>query len=389
MKNLLLFIDMLRVDKLNLYNHSVKQTSIDEFILNLGGTLYMNCYTPGPDTPRSLACIQTGLYPYFNGCNLRTQWPHFYISDEIETLTDICIRNNIAVNIYNTEAEWNVGAFKCTEKDLLFVCHNYDKFVSNELKDKRDSLTFLFLDDYHTAINDYRNLEEGVRVGHGQIRMCLEKYLMREIIDLYDNIFVFSDHGHMLFQEIKTRRSCLDYLDNKRTQILMFHHQKNKKSLQRDINLHCIFDLYATLLNLFDIDRDYRHSISLFDNKGHDFIVINDSSNFLDFSPEVVHIIDQWRVITHNFDFRTNIKESLPGDNNIIAEQAISIIKKYSPVYNDYLKRFLIFKKYSVLQTSSLYYQSGCKRIPKFYYFIFKIKQAFTFFFVRVHLWKI
>ncbi|MDR2410362.1 MAG: hypothetical protein LBE13_19935, partial [Bacteroidales bacterium] len=121
MKILLLFIDMLRVDKLSLYNHFVKQTVIDEFILNLGGTLYMNCYTPGPDTPRSLACIQTGLYPYFNGCNLRTQWPRFYINGEIETLTDICMKNNIAVNIYISEEEWNVGAFKCTEESLLFV----------------------------------------------------------------------------------------------------------------------------------------------------------------------------------------------------------------------------------------------------------------------------
>jgi hypothetical protein len=251
-------------------------------------------------------------------------------------------------------------------------------------------LTFLFLDDYHTAIGDYRNLEEGVRAGHTQIGMCLKKYLTRKIIDLYDNIFVFSDHGHMLFQEIKGRKSYLDYLENKRTQILMFRHQKNEKALQKDNNLRCIFDLYATLLNLFNINgRDYRHSIPLFDKKGHDFIVISDSSNFANFSPEIVYIINQWRVITLNFDFRTNIKESFPGDNKVVAEQAINIIKEYSPVYDDYLKSLFIFEKYSILKASNLYYQSGFKRLSKVYQFVLKMRQIFVFLLVKTHLWKI
>lgn len=84
----------------------------------------------------------------------------------------------------------------------------------------------IVLDDYHAAIDDYGGLEIGCYRGQFHVRKCLDRFLTPEIIGLYDHIFIFSDHGHMLYHERKFRKSDLDYLDNKRVQLLMFYHEK-------------------------------------------------------------------------------------------------------------------------------------------------------------------
>jgi hypothetical protein len=137
MEILLFFIDMIRVDRLGIYNTSKTTTLIDEFLENLGGSVYLNCYTPAPpapDTPRSLACMQTGLYLYFNGCDTRIKWPSFYIKDEIKTIFDFYIENDFNVNFYITKQDYQVGALKCSDnKQLLSIYHDFDRFVPNEL----------------------------------------------------------------------------------------------------------------------------------------------------------------------------------------------------------------------------------------------------------------
>ena len=70
---------MIRVDHLSLYNDNMEKTSLDLFFENLGGTILTNCYTPAPDTPRSIACLQSGLLPYLNGCDSRVKWPRYFM----------------------------------------------------------------------------------------------------------------------------------------------------------------------------------------------------------------------------------------------------------------------------------------------------------------------
>ena len=80
MRILVIFSDMLRPNRLSTFNSSlIKQTKIDHFLKNLGGTAYTNCFTEGPDTPRGLASFATGLSPYLNGCDSRLKWPRFFL----------------------------------------------------------------------------------------------------------------------------------------------------------------------------------------------------------------------------------------------------------------------------------------------------------------------
>ena len=75
MRVLFLFIDMLRPNRYGLYNQKLENNKIDNAIIELGGTLYTNCFSPAPDTPRSMASFYTGLSPIENGCNTRVKWP--------------------------------------------------------------------------------------------------------------------------------------------------------------------------------------------------------------------------------------------------------------------------------------------------------------------------
>ena len=98
MKILVLFIDMVRVGELNLFNSTKEETHLDHNLKDLGGTLFTRCYTPGPDTPRSNACMQTGLYPYFNGCDTRIKWPKYFIKEEISTIFDHAYNKGFTIN---------------------------------------------------------------------------------------------------------------------------------------------------------------------------------------------------------------------------------------------------------------------------------------------------
>ena len=52
----MLFVDMLR-PTVCIYNKDLEFNEIDKIISRLGGTLYTNCFSPGPDTPRSMAAF--------------------------------------------------------------------------------------------------------------------------------------------------------------------------------------------------------------------------------------------------------------------------------------------------------------------------------------------
>ena len=119
MKILLVFIDMIRVDHLSLYNDNMEKTSLDLFFENLGGTILTNCYTPAPDTPRSIACLQSGLLPYLNGCDSRVKWPRYFMKPNIETIFDIAVGLGYKVNLCATKSDIETGLFKFKENENI------------------------------------------------------------------------------------------------------------------------------------------------------------------------------------------------------------------------------------------------------------------------------
>ena len=88
MKILILFVDMLRPNRFGIYNEQIKENLIDDFVKNLGGDLYQNCFSPAPDTPRSMACFYSGQTPINNKCDTRVKWPGKFLKKEEPNIFD-------------------------------------------------------------------------------------------------------------------------------------------------------------------------------------------------------------------------------------------------------------------------------------------------------------
>ena len=68
MKSLLIWVDMIRPNRLGIINPNVNETVFSSVLSDVGGVFYRNCFSPGPDTPRGMATFFTGMVPTKNGC---------------------------------------------------------------------------------------------------------------------------------------------------------------------------------------------------------------------------------------------------------------------------------------------------------------------------------
>ena len=134
---------MVRPSLLKSYNPKIKSNGpLDEIIENFGGTIFQNCYTPAPDTPRSLACLHSGLYPERNGCNTRIRWPYYYFKEK-NSLLESLVEADFNVTYYATQNKINVGPLPKGSKDkvnILNCLSKLDETISEDLKNEEDFL---------------------------------------------------------------------------------------------------------------------------------------------------------------------------------------------------------------------------------------------------------
>ena len=88
MRILMVFIDMLR-------SELVFSTQADSQIMKtcrkIGGTLFEACYTPAPDTYRSMGALWSSCYPAENGCDNRCKRPFEWLKKPEETFLEYLI----------------------------------------------------------------------------------------------------------------------------------------------------------------------------------------------------------------------------------------------------------------------------------------------------------
>ena len=358
MKILLVFIDMIRVDHLSLYNDNMEKTSLDLFFENLGGTILTNCYTPAPDTPRSIACLQSGLLPYLNGCDSRVKWPRYFMKPNIETIFDIAVGLGYKVNLCATKSDIETGLFKFKENENVSIFTTIEDFTDT-VHLSENTLSLIAIDDYHSAIDDYGGTSLGIKEGQKVILYSSNNFLTPDVINKYDYSFFFSDHGHALQSEIVMQKNKLELLNDGRTKLFMFYHNINNKKIVKDSRLASILDLYASIVDLIG-SGDFRQGFSFFRDSQRDILHIEDHADFR-VSPE--QVVSQWRVISDEIDIRTNVFETLNKKGQIID---INVIKKYldsfSPSFSYYMKQIEILKMYEKMKQRKTHYFNGVKR---------------------------
>ena len=294
MKILIIFADMLRPNRFIIYNDMVSPNGIDEFIKSLGGSLYDNCFTPAPDTPRSMASFYTGETPLNNGCDARVKWPEKFISKDTPTIFDPFINNKYKLNFFSNPNERRGGLFPPGIRSVGDHNNDYDlKKYLEKIHLDDNHLLFLSLPDYHWALQDWGYTKKGERVAINEIRLSFDIIFDKFSKDDFDHIFIFSDHGFKFNNQMRNEER-FRFINRDRTNIFMLHRKRGDNNLNKNNKLCSIQDLLHTIYDIFGFEKNY----SLFNDNQSQHIVIEDHYSIS--APEVNQNVDIWGVATEN-----------------------------------------------------------------------------------------
>ena len=305
MRVLVIFCDMLRANKLSVYNSKIEcKTPFDDLLLNLGGTLFTRCFSPAPDTPRSLACLYTGLMPKENGCSKRIHWPRYYLNKNCTTIFDRFEDANINVHTNISPAEVKTGMLPERANEFVKNYGSFQNLLANKsaiLADK-NSLTFLNLQDYHIAIDRLRSSSFSDRFGQRKLVEIIKLFFKAVPASHFDEIIIMSDHGCMLNGDCHDRNG-LDYIGNDRSQIVLFNSFRGASRLKFDDTLMSICDVSNVILHPFGLPLLNKLSFEQA-SQGRNHVAVEDYQPVNIGSSSVPCL---WRVIGQEFDYYTNL----------------------------------------------------------------------------------
>lgn len=289
MRLLMVFIDMISGAKLNLCNPEAEWTAIDDFLKDFGGTLYAECYTPAPDTPRSCGCMWTGLYPSENGCKYRTRYPAHYMNPANENFWDILHGMKYNFQIFMRAPTAAMGMLPEWADEFIYPDGNdIEGFLdSTVLSD--NTVTFIYLPDFHTYIDIFESEMGGVKQGELFVQKLLNKMFSRIDADEYDHILLLSDHGFRVSGE--THRHLIE---KDRMQTLMLWRKKGENALQIDKRLRSNLDVFPTVCEMVNYKWNNAIDGKSLSGDGHEYILMEDHKNF---NLELGQTIERWAVL--------------------------------------------------------------------------------------------
>jgi Arylsulfatase A and related enzymes len=286
-KILAIFADMVGAEHSNSGNTDAPENELDILFRTLGGTFYSRCFTPAPDTPRSTACMWSGIYSKGNGCNNRLKYPRFFLDTEYE-LWHILEKEGYNLNVYMRNADSEIGmlpeGFQKYIKGGII-----DDYLDDLIIDDR-SFTFFYLHDLHSYLDNYgytpRQFKKGIKIIAGLIKKIFRKF----DADMFDYILIFSDHG---FRYEGVRQQHL--IDEDRVKTIMFMRKKGESNLEINKELRSNLDVFPTILDMIGVEVHKTIEGKTLLGKGHDYVLIEDHD---DFSVRLSQSIEHWAVFT-------------------------------------------------------------------------------------------
>lgn len=284
MKILMLFVDMLGAEYLNHGNKKCPETAMDRLFKKLGGTFYERCYTPGPDTPRSSACMWSGCYPKANGCNNRLKYPGRYLITDTN-LWEMAERGGYTCNLYVRPTINRIGLLPYPYETKV----QYELFEDalNNFTISDNSITFFYLPDLHYMMdaNGYgiKTMEKGTDI----VAECIEKILSRFEANTFDYIMIFSDHGFRI-----TRKKHL--IENDRVRTMMFIHKRGDDRVRFDKQIRSNLDIFPTVMDMAGLEIPKNIDGKSLLREGHEYVLIEDHETF---SVKLGQTIEHWAVV--------------------------------------------------------------------------------------------
>lgn len=364
MKLLLIFIDMLRPNLLYTTNGKKGESHrVDHFFERIGGTIYTNCYTPAPDTPRSIASMWTGCYPKNNGCDKRIKWPGYYLNSHSHLLSSF-MSAGYQINTYTNPGERKAGLLPRSYE----VIGNYNEeigianFLENLMLEEK-SITFISLSDLHWVMDDWGYHNRSLQRGYDVLGDILETVEANLDLSQFDETVIFSDHGFKLHSELGINDKY-ELVNEDRTQTFLLYKKKGQSEINYCNRLTSIMDIFPTLLKAANLEEVHCDGLSLDVDEGHSFLLVEDFSIF---TPEINQVADLWAVIDSSgvvykrtlggFKVSTNLygPEMLKQFDEFIATHS----KYYKELVNE-MKMLDYYKNFVVRRTK---YNNGQNRL--------------------------
>ena len=277
MKILSIFIDMVRANRLKLFEPSLKRNNpLDNFLKEIGGTAFTNHISPGPDTTRGLSSYFSGEPPWENGCDTRIKSISSFLNSNKKTNIDIFEDYDYKQFFFSDPGEVEYIFPK------NFYLHQYNKefnlckFLDDIILTDNSHL-FLALPDFHSCIDDYGANFLGEKIGYKKLVNILSNIFSKFEPDMFDYIIIFSDHGFKFSKEYKKekkKRKLLLYNED-RIRPMLFVKEKNQKELRYDDRMISLADLQKIYINI--LKNNIKSPLDLL---GRKFVCFEDHIDF-------------------------------------------------------------------------------------------------------------
>ena len=385
---------MVRSQMLNFDNQSTQTSSeFEDYLIQMKGTIFSNCYTPAPDTPRSMGCFYSGKYPKNNGCDSRVKWPKYYLNNKTPNLFNYLHKKNFNITTCIRKSRINVGLLP---PNFDYDSKNYHTINSlieqkDKILNKKNSLIFLDFPDYHMAVDDFSADVKAHNYGLKKLNNSIQFFFSKFDFDDFDEIFLFSDHGCKFSND---KEKIYKNIDDKRSKVLMFHRSKAQESFEINNKLCSILDVFPTLYEKIENKINHKfEGINLFSTLEKE-IVIEDCTSFI---PKLKQINNLWAIRTknefyifyNNKIYNKNLKNLVYKNlekKSLLSEKFEKLLISNTKSWHSVKKHTEIFRFYKIMKVVNRKYSDGTERPGRLFKFYFKIisllKKALIRFFI-------
>lgn len=322
MKILMLFLDQVRPS-------SIKDTPFEEWINNFGGTRYINCHTPSPNTTRSLAALFSGHPPKINGCDRPIKLAKHFMKPEIDDIFSIFKKNNYKVDVFHSPNEIEAGLFPSSVDGTRALHGDIYKFRDSlEMADKH--LVWVGTNIHHFWMNRYNYNRAFIPDVLNKTKNFLENFFKLFDRDEFDHIFMFSDHGFLFSDE---ERSLKTYLSSRRTNVLMVHRKRTDIKLNIQDKFCSIMGLHSSLRSL--VGKNHAFERPLEHDDSIEFLTLEDPVSY---QPVVNNVNSMWGVrLDKDFIYITSQSGqseidigTLPAEKRLTELECVELLKKFT-----------------------------------------------------------
>ena len=390
---------MLRANKLKNINCNInKNTSLDLWLQSFGGTIYQRCYTPAPDTPRSLACLYSGRYPKRNGCINRIQWPKYYLNKTLDNIFDLFNHEGFEIFSNFQEEELITGILPNNAniknyKSLKELLYSIPKESDN------NQLFFINIPDYHTCVDDYYGLPISAKIAYNKIINSFNQIFAILDKESIDYSFIFSDHGCILTDDEKNEYP-IKLLDDNRSKIYLQVKKMHEKTIKYDNKICSIMDIYPTLMDIFKHSSNENiDGISLFKEENNRCLILEDQSKF---PPGLGGYHDLWGYRDKNYFYLESLEQKLllkEVKNSTYKKEEIKNTHLMNKIkiklqedcasYKEIKKQTQILESYKLISYSLEEYTDGSKRISNTHKIIMKLISRFANIYFKLNSLKL